>query len=172
MPQRPLLFFLYKNDVATASKFAVTLFADDTSLILKHKDIAYLELQCNTELVHINNWFLANKLTANLSKASKYMLTLGKLRLSPPDRFVIKMGDTVLEKVNSIKYLGVMFDDRFNWKDHISYISSKISSSVGILSKLRYYKNIETLIKVYQSLVALHLSYALCAWGQAGSTAL
>ena len=43
---------------------------------------------------------------------------------------------------------------------------------VGVVSKLRYYTNIETLIKVYQSLVASHLSYALCAWGQAGSTAL
>ena len=67
----PLLFLLYINDLATASKFSATLFADDTSLLLKNKDIAYLEHQCNIELVRINNWFLANKLTANLSKASK-----------------------------------------------------------------------------------------------------
>ena len=32
----PLLFLLYINDLATASKFAATLFTDDTSLLLKH----------------------------------------------------------------------------------------------------------------------------------------
>ena len=168
----PLLFLLYINDLATASKFAASLFADDTSLLLKHKDISYLERQCNIELVHINNWFLANRLTANLSKASKYMLTLGKSRLKHPDRFELKMGDSVLEKVNSIKYLGVIFDEKFKWEDHISYISSKISCSVGILSKLRYYTNIETLIKVYHSLVGSHLSYGLGAWGKIGVTTL
>ena len=168
----PLLFLLYINDLATASKFSASLFADDTSLLLKHKNISVLERQCNIELVHINNWFLANKLTANLSKASKYMLTLGKQRSKHPDHFELEMGNAVLEKVKSIKYLGVMFDERFNWEDHVSYISSKISCSVGILSKLRYYTNIKTLISVYRSLVDSHLTYALGAWGKAGVTVL
>ena len=155
------MYTMYINDLATASKFAASLFADDTSLLMKHKNLVQLEQLCNTELVHINNWFLANRLTANMSKASKYMLTLGKSRMKHPECFVLKMGDTVLEKVNSIKYLGVIFDEKFKWEGHISYISSKISCSVGILSKLRYYVNTETLIKVYQSLVCSHLSYAL-----------
>ena len=133
----PLLFLLYINDLATASKFSASLFADDTSLLLKHKNINFLERQCNIELGHINNWFLANKLTANLSKASKYMLTLGKQRSKHPDHFELKMGNAILEKVKSIKYLCVIFNENFDWKDHVSYISSKISCSVGILSKLR-----------------------------------
>ena len=35
----PLLFLLYINDLASASKFFVSLFADDTGLILSHADI-------------------------------------------------------------------------------------------------------------------------------------
>ena len=89
------------------------------------------------ELIQINNWFLANKLTANLSKASKYMITLGKSRTHPPDNFNIVMGNTTLEKVTSIKYLGVIFDVNFNWHDHITYVCTKISRSVGVLSKVR-----------------------------------
>ena len=168
----PLLFLLYINDLATASNFSVTLFADDTSLLLKHQNLNTLVRKCNLELVHINNWFLANKLTANMSKASKFMLTLGKSRMKHPENITLKMGDTILEKVNSIKYLGVIFDDSFNWHNHVSYISSKISRSVGVLSKLRYYTTVQTLIKVYHSLVSSHLSYALTAWGKAGVAAL
>ena len=168
----PLLFLLYINDLASASNFYVSLFADDTCLLLSHKNMIILEHQCNTELVHINNWFLANKLTANLTKASKYMITLGKSKLTYPQNFNLTMGNTTLERVTSIKYLGVIFDECFNWHDHVSYISSKISRSVGVLSKLRYYTNIQTLLKVYHSLVGSHLNYAIIAWGEAGVTAL
>ena len=168
----PLLFLLYINDLASASNFFVSLFADDTCLLLSHENLTTLELHCNLELIHINNWFLANKLTANMSKASKFMLTLGKSRVIHPQNFTIKMGDTILEKVSSIKYLGVIFDDCFKWHHHVSYISTKISRSVGVLSKLRYYTNIQTLLKVYHSLVGSHLNYALIVWGAAGVTAL
>ena len=168
----PLLFLLYINDLAVASKFSVSLFADDTCLLLSDKNLGSLQHLCNMELIQINNWFLANKLTANLSKASKYMITLGKSRTHPPDNFNIVMGNTTLEKVTSIKYLGVIFDVNFNWHDHITYVCTKISRSVGVLSKLRYYVNIKTLLKVYYSLVSSHLCYALTAWGRAGVTAL
>ena len=67
----PLLFLLYINDLTSASDFEVSLFADDTCLVLSHKDLTMLEHLCNRELIHINKWFLANKLTANLSNASE-----------------------------------------------------------------------------------------------------
>jgi hypothetical protein len=134
--------------------------------------MSILQSQCNIELIQINNWFLANKLTANLSKASKYMLTPGKSRKPFPSNFVIKMGDTTLERVKTIKYLGVMFDEQFDWKTHISYLTSKLSSSVGVLSKLRYFTNTQTILQVYNSLVSSHLNYALIAWGSANKTTL
>ena len=107
-----------------------------------------------------------------MSKASKYMLTLGKKTTIVPRNFNIHMGHTVLERVKSIKYLGVIFDEKFKWKEHVSYLSSKLACSVGVLSKLRYYTNIPTLIKVYHSLICSHLNYGLIVWGAAGTTAL
>ena len=92
----PLLFLIYINDIANASNFHVSLFADDTCLVLSHKNLDTLRDLCNSELIHINTWFLANKLTANSTKASKYMLTLGKTRQVYPQSFDILMGSTVL----------------------------------------------------------------------------
>ena len=169
----PLLFLLYINDLASASDFAVSLFADDTALLKSHTDLKLLERSCNNELIHINNWFLANKLTANRSKASKYMLTLGKIpRGTSLPNITLYMGSTILERVTSIKYLGIIFDEQFKWHEHISFLCKKISKSVGVLSKLRYYTNVKTLIQVYHSLVGSHLTYANIAWGAAGVTAL
>ena len=96
---------------------------------------------------------------------------MGKARQTCND-FTIKMGDTVLERVKSIKYLGVIFDENFKWHDHVKYLSQKLSRGSGILSKLRYYTNTGTLLKVYNSLIGSHLNYSLLAWGSAGQTAL
>ena len=40
----PLLFLIYVNDLPCASSFQTTLFADDTSLHLSHKDIKRYKL--------------------------------------------------------------------------------------------------------------------------------
>ena len=106
----PLLFLLYINDLCSAPNFTASLFADDTCLLMSHKNLHILESMCNQELAILDEWFRANKLTANLTKASKFMLTYGtrtKLNFS----FDIKMGIIKLERVQSIKYLGVILDD-------------------------------------------------------------
>ena len=38
-----------------------------------------------------------------------------------------------------VKYLGVIIDDKLNFKDHINFVETKISRSVDILGKLKYY---------------------------------
>ena len=49
------------------------MFADDTNLFLTHKDISYLFKTANLQLEIINQWFLSNKLSLNVSK-EKYLL--------------------------------------------------------------------------------------------------
>ena len=65
-----------------------------------------------------------------------------------------------------------MFDEQFKWDTHVSYLASKLSCSVGVISKLRYYTDTQTLLQVYNSLVGSHLNYALIAWGSASKTTL
>ena len=60
--------------------------------------------------------------------------------------FQIKMGDSCLERVKSIKYLGVMLDDLLSWNTHVHYLNKKLSSACGILGKIEYYVDVPTLI--------------------------
>ena len=114
------------NDLSHISRFSVTLFADDTCLVLSHTDLKYLETICNNELNIVDDWFKANKLTANLKKASKYMLTVGKINSKKylPE-IELKMGNTTLERVPTIKYLGVTLDESFNWSAHVDQLKKK-----------------------------------------------
>ena len=65
-----------------------------------------------------------------------------------------------------------MFDEKFRWHEHVTYLSKKLARSTGVLSKMRYYTNMKTLIKVYDSLIASRLNYGLIVWGAACKTVL
>ncbi len=82
------------------------------------------------------------------------------------------MGDVMLQRVQSVKYLGVMLDENIQWTEQMNYLSKKLSRSAGIFSKLRYYVNKDVLTKVYHSLFNSHLQYAILCWGFANSTNL
>ena len=46
------------------------MFADENNLIYSHKDIKMLFHTVNTELVKVNHWFKANKLSLNVRKTN------------------------------------------------------------------------------------------------------
>ena len=48
-----------------------------------------------------------------------------------------------------VKYLGIYIDEHLNWNTHLAGLKPKLSRAVGMLSKLRYFVNKETLRMVY-----------------------
>ena len=70
----PLLFLVYVNDLPSSSKILnPIMFADHTDLFYEHKNIIKLFATINEELMNINYWFMANKLSPNVGK-TKYSL--------------------------------------------------------------------------------------------------
>ena len=63
------------------------------------------------------------------------------------------------------KYLGINLDTKLDFKSHIANIETKISRSVGILSKLRFLFPSSTLLLLYFTLIHPHLLYGLPLWG-------
>jgi len=70
----PLLFLINVNDLPCAS-FQTTLFADDTSLHLSHKDIKTLQLNVLNELDKVDTWMRSNRLSMNYNKTAYMILT-------------------------------------------------------------------------------------------------
>ena len=72
-----------------------------------------------------------------------------------------------LESKQFVKYLGLLIDSSLTWKNHIDQIALRISNTVGLLAKLRYFVPRITLINIYESLILPHVSYGLTVWGMA-----
>jgi len=58
-----------------------------------------------------------------------------------------------LTREYSLKYLGIFIDSHLNWKRHVNCIAKKIKRSIGILSKIRYFTNLNILINLYYTLI-------------------
>ena len=77
-----------------------------------------------------------------------------------------------LDNKECVKYLGVLIDSHLSWRNHIDYISTKLSKTIGLFAKLRHSVPQHALITLYWSLIHPYLNYGIIAWGQASKTLL
>jgi len=123
----PLLFLIYINDLKDASNILNSIMlADDTNLFYSHRNIENLFSTMNIELENINEWFKANKLSLNVKK-TKFILFYKKAltksgNVTPLNIPSLQIGNKNIERVSSIKFLGVMLDGHFSWKEHIKVV--------------------------------------------------
>ena len=109
------------------------MFADDTNLFYSGKDIHSLFNTVNNELSNISHWFNSNKLSLNADK-TKFTL-FHKVRQRDDIPLVLptlKINNTLIKRVDHIKFLGVLFDENLTWKNHINLIENTISTDLGI----------------------------------------
>ena len=145
--------------------FDFHLFADDSSLYYKHKNLSILESDINGELDKINEWLCANRLSLNIEKSNFVIFYPPQKRLLRDFYPILIINGKHLKREYSIKYLGIFIDSHLNWKSHVNYIAKKINRSIGILSKLRYYLDRHILITLYNTLIYPFLIYGIIIWG-------
>ena len=64
-----LLFLIYVNDIYNSSNLlSFILFADDTNLLMSHKNLDTLIAKINEEVEKVTIWLQLNKLSLNLTK--------------------------------------------------------------------------------------------------------
>ena len=78
----------------------------------------------------------------------------------------IKIDGKKIEPSTHVKYLGILIDSFLNWNFHIDELSTKLSSAVGMLAKIRHYINMKTLSMVYHGIFSSLLLYGSQIWGQ------
>ena len=103
-----LLFSLYINDLPLHTKFHVHLFADDTVLMMKDKNISNLQIAVNQELCDVDKWMRYNRMSLNFLKSS--FISTTKHKQNSTINFCVNVGDQTIPCLESAKYSGVMID--------------------------------------------------------------
>lgn len=173
----PILFLVFINSLCCGPfKGSLTCFADDTALCYNSDSIISLKLDMQYDLDLLKMWFTFNKLT--LSNKTKYMF----FSLSNKTYFIedlyfkcvsclsVGINHTCnkclkIERVNSIKYLGLYIDSKCTWEEHLKNIEKYMLSSLRTFYLLRDICPVRILRMVYFSIINSKLQYGICCWG-------
>ena len=165
----PLLFLLYTNDIAESSPlFDFYLFADDNAIVLSDTDIKRLEHTLNTELIHVSNWLIANKLSLNVGKSN--VLLFRRSNKQPPPPINITINGLPVDEKEHAKYLGIIIDNKLTFKKHIDHVKSRLVKGCAILTMVRHYVPKQILINTYNAHIQPHIDYGLPVWGYTHKT--
>ena len=143
----PTLFSLYINDLPEVSEFDIKLFADDTVLLMRDKNLRKLNETVSEEIEKINTWLLTNKLTINFSKTD-YLLFSPKA--NGQINFSVSIQGNQIKRTQVAGYLSIFIDDKLKWEYHIQHICKKIAQYCGLFCKLRHFIRRKTLLVLYQ----------------------
>ncbi|XP_033109080.1 uncharacterized protein LOC117110472 [Anneissia japonica] len=113
-------------------------------------------------LDNLYNWTKSNKLKLNLSKCQGIRFYFGRRPL--PD-ISLHISNENLPVVNSVKLLGVVFDNDLKWSSNTDAIIAKANCKLFILWSLRRAGfNCDELLTIYRSHVRPVLEYAAPLW--------
>ena len=108
------------------------MFADDTNLFLSNWDTSVSFATVNGELSKIKHWFPANKLSLLTSKKQQQQKKQYSFfhKTNKNDDTSLKLrrlqvNNYNIERIPSIKLLGVLLDENLLWRDHIQYTKNK-----------------------------------------------
>jgi len=83
----------------------------------------------------------------------------------PLDNTYMKAGNNAPERIFSVQDLGVLFDHRLSFKDHISTITNKARSLLAFMKRWsREFDDPYTTKLLYVSLVRPSMEYCSCIW--------
>lgn len=163
----PLLFLIYVNDIPNAisdKEHQLVLFADDTNVFLKGKDLKLLKASAETTIRQLKSWFIANKLTLSLEK-TQYNLFHTKNKQIPPECDSLDLADQRVMRVQEAKYLGVIMDEKLSWNGHVSKIHQNLIKYASSFKVIKNYLPKQCAKQLFTAHITSKIQYGIEVYG-------
>ena len=112
--------------------------------------ITYLEYL----ILSVNNWLNAIKLILNALKAKAIIIPPKTRQQAPNIKIIIDCCEICV--VDFVRYFGIYLDNKLTFDSRTSYLQSKLSCSIGIISKI--------FILLYFAILHSHITSCLIIW--------
>lgn len=100
----PLLFLIYINDISSAVRFKLLLYADNLALIVSGKNTQHIQESVSSELEAAREWLINNKLSLHLGKTESILFG-SKRKLHTCNSIQVKCAGNTLTCQTHVKYL-------------------------------------------------------------------
>lgn len=165
----PYLFLIYLNDIPKQTRTSIACFADDTASFTSSEDVDLItgRLQLSIEL--LLSYFTKWKLKINANKTEAILFTRQR---SLPTR-VLQIDGFKIPWSRSVKYLGLVLDNRLNWSENTDKLCLKGIKALNALSPVlnrRSCLSSQTKLNIYKTLVRPCITYACPVWSSTCTT--
>lgn len=164
----PILFIIYLYDLKINSDSNVYLFADDTAITVMDKNYKNLQEKTCIDSNLLVNWFNDNGFKLNPSKTKLINFTITKT-YHCKNLLEITIEQEKIVEDEIVTYLGLKIDKHLKFKQHIQYISKKLSKALFLIRRLSYFCSEEVLLQIYHSLFIAQAKYGISIWGRSSS---
>ena len=131
----PLLFLVYINDLPNGLKSNAKLFADDTSLFTIVKDRNVNANILNNDLQLISQWAYKWKMLFNPDPKKPAQEVLFSRKNQIQNHPTISLNNVQVERTTYQKHLGVILDEKLNFKEHVDRTISKVNKGTSLIKK-------------------------------------
>lgn len=178
----PTLFLVYINNLCNLqlNNGKIISFADDTALFFSGKTWDDVFTNAQIGFNRVQSWLKNNVLTLNTDK-TKYIAFALKANLLPPNTFTITAHSCaqqrscscpLIERTDSIRYLGIIIDQVLTFKPHISVLVSRLRKVIYVFRTLRNIADRNTIRMVYYAICQSLIEYCITSWGGVAKTNL
>ena len=154
----PTLFSIMASDLRTISELnELCKYADDMNLLSPENT----DISLTVEFENVLRWASVNKMIINVGKTKEIVF-----HKPNPRTFLMPAPLEGVERVNSVKLLGIILSNNLKFDMHIKSLLSQCSQRIYLIKLLRdqglCHKKLNI---IFQSLVVAKITYALPAWG-------
>ena len=132
----PLLFLVYISDLPNGLKSNAKLFADDTSLFTIVKDRNVSANILNNDLQLISQWAYKWKMLFNPDPKKPAQEVLFSRKNQIQNQPTISLNNVEVERTTYQKHLGVILNEKLNFKEHVDSTISKVNKGISLIKKL------------------------------------
>jgi hypothetical protein len=101
--------------------------------MIRADNIREAENIANVEMDKIANWAEYNKTRLNEEKSKVRLMTRRKGK--EQKELAVYMNNKAIQQVQTVKYLGIIFDYKLLFREHINYVAEKCTKLIFQLAK-------------------------------------
>jgi hypothetical protein len=134
----PLLFVIFINDLPLVlQNVYADLYADDTTLHKSSSSVSVLNVELNTDLHNVVEWYHENNMVLNTEKNKLMLIGSNQRHLVNETGVRIKIDeDNFISSVETEKLLGIYIDKTLSWEFQIDKLFAIIVSRLSLMSRL------------------------------------
>ena len=162
----PMLFNLKINNImkSVSNNANASLFVDDFAVYIEGKHLKHLERSMQLCINKIQKWVAENGFKFSISKTTCVHFHKQRIYTEP----TLHLDGQAIPVKDGVKFLGLIFDHKLNFKAHVAYLKKKCQKALNILRVVGHTDwgaDKSTLLKLYRTLVRSKLDYGCAVYG-------